>query len=188
MTSLIAQGEDADLGRGLVLVDVTPTIEPEGAAEISAFMRSGADGFATLEDAAAAVVAYNPNRARPPRPEGLRKNLRELDGRWYWHWDPRLLSRTDGDDATGTPTDADVEQLGTRARAAARAITVPALLVRGARSKIVSPAGAREFLELIPTARRIDVAGTGHMVAGDDNDVFGAGLLDFLDHSVLTGD
>ncbi|MCQ4118348.1 alpha/beta hydrolase [Rhodococcus sp. FXJ9.536] len=41
MTSLIGQGENPDLARGLVLVDIAPKIETAGTAEIMAFMRSG---------------------------------------------------------------------------------------------------------------------------------------------------
>ncbi|AIJ23316.1 alpha/beta fold hydrolase [Amycolatopsis methanolica] len=171
MTALLAQGEDPGLGRALVLVDVTPRIEPAGTAEVAAFMRSGLDGFDSLEDAAAAVMAYNPNRRRPPRPDGLRKNLRERDGRWYWHWDPRFLH---------TPGDAEQAAQTRRARAAAASLTVPTLLVRGGDSRIVSPAGARELLDLVPHAEIVDVRGAGHMVAGDDNDVFAQRLLGFL--------
>ena len=62
---------------------------------------------------------------------------------------------------------------------------VPTLLIRGQLSDILSSEGAAELLELIPTARFVDVAGTGHMVAGDDNDVFTAALTGFL--SELSG-
>jgi pimeloyl-ACP methyl ester carboxylesterase len=71
-------------------------------------------------------------------------------------------------------------------RAAARAIRIPTLLIRGAQSDVVSPEGARELLELIPGSRYIDVGGAGHMVGGDDNDVLSRGLVEFLDEAVLT--
>ncbi|WP_439032251.1 alpha/beta fold hydrolase [Gordonia terrae] len=177
MTSLIAQAADPTLARGLVLVDITPRAEPEGLEKISAFMHDGLAGFDSLEDAAAAVAAYNPHRRRPPRPEGLRKNLRLRDGRWYWHWDPRMLS-----DRANSPEQAGVRE--EQARRAARSITVPTLLIRGAQSDVVSDEGARDLLELIPTARQIDVGGAGHMVSGDDNDVLSEGLLEFLDRDL----
>lgn len=177
MTSLLATAADPDLARGLVLVDVTPTTDREGTAEITDFMRAGVAGFATLEEAADAVAAYNPHRTRPPRPEGLRKNLRRRDGRWYWHWDPRLLDHRQAG--------AEVwEENARRAREAARALRVPTLLVRGRQSRVVSTAGARELLRLVPSARQVDVDGAGHMVAGDDNDVFGEHLVGFLDDEV----
>jgi pimeloyl-ACP methyl ester carboxylesterase len=173
MTALLAAGTDPGLARALVLVDVAPTIEPAGTAEIMDFMRSGAGGFSSLGEAAEAVAAYNPNRRRPPQPEGLRRNLRRRDGRWYWHWDPRLLD--------SSPAEAGVvADNSRRARVAAQRLRIPTLLVRGRESRVVSPAGARELISLVPAAQYVDVAGAGHMVAGDDNDVFGEHLLSFL--------
>ena len=61
---------------------------------------------------------------------------------------------------------------------AARRITVPALLVRGTSSELVSEAHVREFLELVPHAEYMDVAGARHMVAGDRNDRFSAAILE----------
>ncbi|MGW0024651.1 alpha/beta fold hydrolase [Rhodococcus sp. NPDC003383] len=179
MASLIAAGDDPGLARALVLVDITPKSEPEGLAKITGFMRAGLAGFDSLHDALDAVIAYNPHRSRPPRLEGLRKNLRERDGRWYWHWDPRMLAHR-----TNLPEAAAEREA--RARAAARGVTVPTLLIRGAQSDVVSTEGARELLELIPGARHIDVGGAGHMVGGDDNDVLSRGLVEFLDETVLT--
>ncbi|MGV9747953.1 alpha/beta fold hydrolase [Rhodococcus zopfii] len=180
MTSLIGQGENPDLARGLVLVDIAPRVETSGTAEIMAFMRSGLDGFASLDDAAAAIAAYTPNRVRKPNPDGLRKNLRLRDGRWFWHWDPGFLRQ--GDEPT---RQADSIVRYERARDAAAAVTVPTMLVRGKQSNVVSEAGAQELLELIPTAKLVDVSGAGHMVAGDDNDVFSGGLRGFLDDEVI---
>ena len=48
-------------------------------------------------------------------------------------------------------------------------------------SDVVSPEGAAELLSFVPHARYVDVEATGHMVAGDDNDVFTAELTEFLD-------
>ena len=55
---------------------------------------------------------------------------------------------------------------------AARGLTVPTLLVRGRVSDLLSEEGAQELLELVPHAQLVDVAGAGHMVAGDRNDLF----------------
>ncbi|UYP18663.1 alpha/beta hydrolase [Rhodococcus sp. Z13] len=179
LASLVAAGEHPGLARALVLVDITPKAEPNGITRITEFMRAGLDGFDSLDDVLEAVIAYNPNRRRPPRKEGLRKNLRHRDGRWYWHWDPRLLSDREKLIATEIAREE-------RARAAARAVTVPTLLIRGAQSDVVSDEGANELLDLIPGARLVDVSGAGHMVSGDDNDVLSRGLIEFLDEAVLT--
>lgn len=70
-----------ELAAGLVLVDVVPRMERKGAEKIGRFMRGNPDGFANLEEAAEAVAAYNPHRPRPKDPEGLKKNLRQRNGR-----------------------------------------------------------------------------------------------------------
>ena len=38
----------------------------------------------------------------------------------------------------------------------------------------------KSFLDLVPEAEFVDVAGTGHMVAGDDNDAFTEAVAEFL--------
>jgi len=136
---------------------------------VAAFMRAHPDGFASLEEVADAVAAYNPHRERPASPEGLRRNVRLRQGRWYWHWDPAFLRPREA-----APFD------GSRLTDAARAVTVPTLLVRGQQSEVLSADGAAELLQLVPGARAVDVGGTGHMVAGDDNDVFTREVLGFL--------
>ena len=68
-----------------------------------------------------------------------------------------------------------------RLRAAARAIKVPTLLVRGRVSDLLSEDGARELLQLVPHAKLVDVAGAGHMVAGDRNDLFNDAVVAFLE-------
>jgi hypothetical protein len=46
------------------------------------------EGFGSLEEAAAVIAAYLPNRPAPENLDGLRKNLRlGSDGRYRWHWD-----------------------------------------------------------------------------------------------------
>ena len=62
----------------------------------------------------------------------------------------------------------------------ARNLTVPTLLVRGRVSDLLSEEGAQELLQLVPHAQMVDVAGAGHMVAGDRNDLFNDAVVSFL--------
>ncbi|MFE3779289.1 alpha/beta fold hydrolase [Amycolatopsis sp. NPDC059090] len=175
MTALTAAGERPGCAAGLVLVDVTPRISVAGRERIAEFMAGAPNGFASLEEVADAIHAYNPHRRRPRNLEGLRKNVRlRADGRWHWHWDPRILdcgdepSRDSGED---------------RLADAARALEVPVMLVRGSESDVVTDASVENFRRLAPGARFEEVK-AGHMVAGDDNDVFTSHLVDFLDRDV----
>lgn len=175
LTSMVALGEaDEGYARALVLVDIAARLEAGGVARVLEFMRAHTDGFASLDEAVDAVAGYNPHRPRPRGTEGLRKNLRFRNGRWYWHWDPRFL-----DHATRTQAgEALIQQ--ERREAAARRIKAPTLLVRGGSSDVVSPEGARALQELIPHADLADVAEAGHMVAGDRNDLFSEAVIGFL--------
>jgi len=176
IASLLAAGEAKDpTFAALVLVDITPRVDLSGVAKVQGFMRTHArDGFATVEEAADAVAAYLPHRPRPRSHEGLKKNLRlHADGRWRWHWDPRFL------DGRRT-VDGNRSVIESRLIAAAKHLTIPAMLVRGGSSELVQEEHAKEFLPLVPHARYADVGGARHMVAGDRNDQFSAAILQFL--------
>jgi pimeloyl-ACP methyl ester carboxylesterase len=177
LSSLVAIGEapaGTTVASGLVLVDVAPRLEEKGIARIAEFMLGNLDGFASLEEVADAVAAYNPHRPRPTDLSGLRKNVRlRDDGRWYWHWDPAFLLGGRQDEPRSVRNEGRLED-------AARALAVPTLLVRGRQSDVLSAEGARQTLELIPDARLVDVGGAGHMVAGDRNDAFNDAVIEFL--------
>jgi pimeloyl-ACP methyl ester carboxylesterase len=177
LSSLVAIAEapaGTTVASGLVLVDVAPRLEEEGIARIAEFMLGNLDGFASLDDVADAVAAYNPHRPRPSDLSGLRKNVRLCDdGRWYWHWDPRFLLGGRTDEPRSLRNEDRLDD-------AARALTLPTLLIRGRQSDVLSEDGARHLMSLVPHARYVDVGGAGHMVAGDRNDAFNDAVLEFL--------
>ena len=173
----IAETPGPPIATALVLVDVAPRLEPSGIKRIGEFMTGNLDGFGSLEEVADAIAAYNPNRPRPSNLDGLRKNLRQrADGRWVWHWDPRFVSGKFGspDETRSSLTEHN------RLQEAAQRLTVPTLLVRGRMSDLISEEGAQELLRLVPHAELADVAGAGHMVAGDRNDAFNESVIEFI--------
>ena len=158
LTSLLAMGrERPGLGRGLVLVDIVPEMEQAGTDRIGAFMmRHVETGFASLHEAAVAVAEYSPRPGRTIDPDSLRKNLRERDGRWYWHWDPRFMSsikRSNGG------SEVFAHEVLTEC---ARAIDVPKLLVRGRMSDVVTEEAARRFVAAVPGTGYVDIADAAH--------------------------
>lgn len=178
-TGLYAVGSStAPIARALVMVDIVPRVEAQGANKIGAFMRANPQGFATLQDAADAVAAYYPHRPRPKDPSGLMKNLRRReDGRLYWHWDPRLLDQS---------KDPEPPRFTEQLLEACAGVHVPTLLVRGLNSDIVGSAGVEEFRRHLPQLEVFDVTGAGHMVAGDRNDAFNEGVIGFLKRTAAT--
>lgn len=175
-TSLVAVGEDRIDATALVLVDIAPKIERDGTARILAFMHGAPDGFASLDEVADAIAAYQPHRQRPRHLDGLAKNVRLGDnGRFYWHWDPGMRLGERG---------GDFDQRQARLEACAANLDLPTLLVRGGLSDILTEEGAKEFLELCPIAEYVNVADAGHMVAGDRNDIFSGAVIEFLSRTV----
>ena len=51
----------------------------------------------------------------------------------------------------------------------------------GAQKPHALRAGLADMLALVPHAQTVDVQAAGHMVAGDDNDIFAERLEHFLD-------
>ena len=147
-----------------------PRYEKDGSARIREFMASGLNGFESLEEAAEAVASYLPHRTKPRSPEGLKKNLRLRDGRWFWHWDPAFL--------TVPPDDKFVRV--SKLEQAVMALTIPILLIRGRLSDVVSEEGVRDFLEKVPGAEFVELSDAGHTAAGDDNDAFSDVVVQFV--------
>ena len=169
---LLAEARWPGLFRAMVLVDITPRWESAGLERILAFMTAFPEGFASLEQAAESIAAYLPHRR--PRGAGsgaLRGLLRQAaDGRWRWHWDRRLVDELACDSHRHQDDIA----------AATRAVRCPLLLVSGGRSDLVSARTVADFLELAPHARHVQLPEATHMLAGDDNDLFTATVLQYL--------
>ena len=203
ITAMLAQGESPErLFESLVLVDITPRIDQAGVERIIGFMNQHQHGFASIEEAVDAVALYQSHRNKRKNNcaggteassgnglgtgnsashstgqgagNGLKKNLRLAeDGRYYWHWDPRLMDHIREFNKSNL-------RLIERQQIAASHLTLPVLLVRGAQSEIVSRESVEEFLQLVPHAKFVDVADAAHMVAGDNNDLFIQSIQDFL--------
>ncbi|HEX7034497.1 MAG TPA: alpha/beta hydrolase [Pseudomonadales bacterium] len=183
VAAILAEGNsDRVVSSGLVIVDITHKSNPEGVARIREFMASGRSGFATLDEAAAAIAAYTPHRRRRVNPAGLRKVLRQRDdGRWYFHWDPKFLQGVRGE---ATRTEVPSPGFQGPFEAALANIHVPTLLVRGLLSDVVTEEGVRDFLTKLPHAKLADVKDAAHMVAGDENDAFSSAVIEFLEQDV----
>ena len=177
MAGMWTEGTRAEEGlepasKALVLVDIAHRSEAVGVQRIISFMTGNPEGFGSLEEVADAVAAYMPHRPRPKNFDGLVRNLRQdAAGRYHWHWDPAFME-TDRRPRISVNIDIFTEH--------ARRFTLPVLLVRGRMSDVVSEATVREFLELVPHARFVDVQDAHHMVAGHRNDAFTPPVVEFL--------
>jgi pimeloyl-ACP methyl ester carboxylesterase len=169
MTAITLAGERApDLVAGIVLVDVGHKLEPEGVRKIVDFMTAH-ESFASLEDAAAAIAEYLPQR-RSPNPASLTRNLRQRpDGRWEWKHTvgKRVRERRAAGLEDVHPAD-QLDEVTAGLGDAAAKLRCPVLILRGERSDVLSDEGADDLVHLIPDARLAVVEKAGHLAAGDN--------------------
>ncbi|MDT8437913.1 MAG: alpha/beta hydrolase [Wenzhouxiangellaceae bacterium] len=171
LTALLAHSEKPPVDlRALVLVDIAPRWDDKGVEAMLAFMRQYPKGFASVDEARAAVRSFLPHRKVLETADGLKRNLRQgRDGRWYWHWDPALLALAEKS-----------KNLQSRLKTAARKLKKPTLLISGGLSELIGEEHVAEFRKLAPHAEHVSVAEAGHMVAGDTNDRFLTAVVPFL--------
>lgn len=154
LTAFSLAAQRPDLVRRLLVVDVTPGVNRDKAADVHAFIE-GPQTFANFGEIFDRTVEFNPTRT----PESLRRGIlhnahREPDGSWQWNYDRRPLSVEE----TLTP--------GALWDDIAR-IEVPLLLVRGGDSPVVDDDDVAELGRRKPDARVVVVADAGHSVQGD---------------------
>jgi pimeloyl-ACP methyl ester carboxylesterase len=173
MAAMLAEGtSDRTVSCGLVLVDIVPKANPQGLERIRKFMQSGMNGFGSLEEAATAIAAYTPQRVRHVNSEGLMKVLRQRDGRWYWHWDPKVLSQG--------RIEVEANRFEGLLDVAMRNIHVPTMLVRGLLSDVVTQEGVLDIVARMPDIAVVEVDDAAHMIAGDQNEAFSEAVVTFL--------
>jgi pimeloyl-ACP methyl ester carboxylesterase len=163
IVSLTLAAAHPELTGPITLVDIGHRLEDEGVKRIVDFM-SAHESFASLDEAAAAVGEYLPNR-KAVRPESLKRNLRQReDGRWEWKhvFTRRLRSGEFQGDGQGW------RQLVAGLDEEVTGITQPVLVLRGSKSDVLSNEGAEEIVSLLPDARLATVNAAGHHAAGDN--------------------
>jgi pimeloyl-ACP methyl ester carboxylesterase len=183
LAGIIAEGQLSP-GRfaSLTLVDIAPQMEATGIARIVGFMSAHArEGFASPDEAARAISEYMPHRPSRKASAGLTHYLRRKpDGRYYWHWDPEFI---DGILRSNTHGSELGDHGQSELNSAAMKLSLPVHLVRGGSSDLVSEQAVEHFRNLVPHATYSDIADATHMVVGDQNDVFGTAIVDFLIHT-----
>ncbi|MFM9969520.1 MAG: alpha/beta fold hydrolase [Burkholderiales bacterium] len=171
MNSMMFTSQNIDRVRSLVVVDIGPRVERTGSSHIRDFMSNNRE-FDDLDEAAAVIHKFNPRRPL----DSIRNftcvyNLKQLpSGKWTWKYDSYFASAQ----RLGDP-----QVMHDQLAAAAKLISCPTLLVRGAQSPVLSHEGAKEFQRLIPSSAFELVEGAGHSVMGDNPAGFEAAVRGF---------
>jgi pimeloyl-ACP methyl ester carboxylesterase len=163
ITAITLAAARPDLVGGIVLIDIGHRLEDDGVRRIIDFL-SAHESFGSLEEAAAAIASYLPQR-KEVRPESLTRNLRQrADGRWIWkHGMGRRFREVGGPEAMP-----DWREILEGLADDAASLRCPVLVLRGGKSDVLSDQGAEEIAEIIPDSRLRTVANAGHLAAGDN--------------------
>ena len=163
--------------RSIVVVDAAPDLNLTGSSRIRDFV-TGQDEWDSFDDLVDHVVGYT-RKLRPIEQirGSVRRAAKELpDGRWTWKYD-KVLRQPRPKDPTFT-----TEYLWTFMDR----ITSPMLLVRGAKSDVLTPAAAQAVLDRVPTAELAVVEKAAHLVPGDNPAGFADAVNPFF-NKILNG-
>ena len=159
MSSIALADYAPELVKRLVLVDVTPGVNPEKTAPITNFI-NGPTSFDSFDDLLARTIEHNPGRSETSLRRGILHNaVQREDGSWVWRW-ARVRPQPSEAGAPAHPDFSDWWEAVSR-------VKVPLLLVRGLAWSVVDDADVAELLRRQPTAQVVGVEGAGHSVQGD---------------------
>jgi pimeloyl-ACP methyl ester carboxylesterase len=168
LSSIALAAVAPELVRALVLVDVTPGVNPEKSAPISNFV-NGPASFANFDELLARTIEHNPGRSESSLRRGILHNaVQREDGSWVWRYARFRAHESDQVAEFGNLWD-DVSGL-----------TMPMMLVRGLAWSVVDDADVTELLRRQPTCKVVGVEGAGHSVQGDRPRELASLLSDFL--------
>ncbi len=173
MSSIALVDHAPELVRKLVLVDVTPGVNPEKAAPITNFI-NGPPSFDSFDALLARTIEHNPGRSEASLRRGILHNaVQREDGSWVWRWARFRPPPSEPGAAAAHPDFSDWWEAVSR-------IKVPLLLVRGLAWSVVDDADVAELLRRQPTAQTVGVEGAGHSIQGDRPLELTAILRDFF--------
>jgi esterase len=144
---------------GLVLVDIAPEISAQGSLRVRNFIKMDRE-LDSVEDFVERALKFNPMRNRELLRRSLLHNLRQLpSGKWTWKHDPKRI-----------PANMSAEQIARKDQINDNAanITCPTLVMRGARSDVLTDESAEKFAKSVPNGRWIRIENAGHTIQGDN--------------------
>lgn len=168
LTAAAVAARHPELVRELVVVDITPGIDPNGdAASIRAFF-AGPTDWASRDELVERALSFGLGGDPAAAARGVHLNSRvRADGRVEWkHHFARLANALAADPAAASATAAQQDALrgvlSTAGWTDLAGVRAPITLIRGDRG-FVTPADAAEFSRRLPAASIVEVA-SGHNV------------------------
>ncbi|MGB6058761.1 MAG: alpha/beta hydrolase [Microthrixaceae bacterium] len=185
------------LVRRLVVIDVTPGVTRDKAADVHAFIE-GPQNFGSFQEIFDRTVEYNPTRSHESLRRGILHNAHRVEGSgamWEWNYDRRHLGGSAGSiETVETIASASAARVGDETGVTAQPsapssqspapspeeapifgdlwqdvedVRAPYLLLQGSASPVVDSEDIAELLRRKPDARVQVVEGAGHSIQGD---------------------
>ncbi|MGK2850820.1 MAG: alpha/beta fold hydrolase [Candidatus Limnocylindrales bacterium] len=175
LVAIRAAARLSDRLAGLVLVDVGLEPAPRAGRAIGEFLAR--EPLASIDAFVSRARAFNPDRPVELLRRSLEHSLRRTpDGMFTWKLDPRAQ-------AMSVRGREDLESWW----AAVVDIGAPALVVRGGRSRVLSPEGAAKLAAAFPRGDLVTIPDAGHSVQGDQPAALADVLVRFLSERVDVG-
>ena len=155
LTALLVAHDRPDLVSTLVLIDITPGVNPDKARHITDFV-NGPTSFDDFDALLARTIEHNPTRSVSSLRRGILHNaLRRGDGTWVWRHQqhgPSTLAAPDAGDLWVKLSE----------------LSMPVTLLRAmGRGSVVDDEDEAEFLRRLPGATVVRVENSGHSIQGD---------------------
>jgi esterase len=143
---------------GLALVDIAPELNPSGTERIRNFLAQDRE-LDSVDAFVERAMAFNPLRNPALLRRSLLHNLRELpNGKWTWKHDPNRVR----------PTPESMRARQEEITKEVSQITCPTLVLRGAKSDVLTDESAADFAKALPDGRWMRVEDAAHTVQGDN--------------------
>lgn len=157
----------------LVLVDVGPEAAKEGVDNIARFTQ-GPDEL-EFDQFVELTHRFNPRRSVENIRERMSHRLKPIgDGKWTWKFDKRFRDPESGLTIGSSLNNDEAWQLF-------RNVAVPALIVRGEQSDVLTADVAGRCAQEMRGARLVTVPDAGHSVPGDNPEAFTAAVRTFIE-------
>jgi esterase len=155
---------------GLVLVDIAPELNPSGTARIRGFLAQRRE-LDSVDAFVERAMAFNPLRNPALLRRSLLHNLRELpNGKWTWKHDPNRVG----------PSPESMRARQEEIMNEVSHMTCPTLVLRGAKSDVLTDESAANFARALPNGRWLRIENAGHTVQGDNPRALVEAILPFL--------
>ena len=166
--ALVAASGFPDRIRAVVAIEFTPYIEPQVFDELDARVAGGDRSFSSVDEIRVYLANRYPHLPSAAIARRAQHGYAKVDGAWRALADPRAMRET-------------CAALRQDLAPTLKNIAVPALLIRGAESKLVSQDAWAKTRALRPDIQGLELAGSDHYVHEEQPGAVAAAVLQFWD-------